>query len=636
MKTTYSTFMETLFDKTAPFLNECHKPTLAMLFSDQDRISSISEMLIDYNYLDEKKYVEVANKIYNNCFVKNYIVLEDKDYIENLPATHYSNVDFNDKLLSDILDKLLKHNVMLYKLDTTIKKVYLLIKEPNHFTQDENFNSTIIPDEVVINLDLIKNIAQDLTRYLGFNIFSLTFVSSYTFKNLIPDYCNKFKITPKDRLSRTTIDGKYFIRQIVAEGIALHSSDVAIWCVELGDDVRLCWGYTVLGTYLGHKEIKCTRTFLEQASTEAYIWVNKDASGKHEIKVRDGDADVLVHLPEYRGRINFLPGASFDPVNIRVIPRKISVVPYANLNITPELKNEIRDAVIYNSSGIIVIAGAVGSGKSTLLRSLLKLINEERPTDRCESIDSPIEAIVDGVCHVNLGEGSNINPADILKALTRRAARVVNINEINTSELMELTITSAVMNLLALTTIHTESVSAMPDRIKGFSNKDNFLFRQFLYNSRVFAHLTMLKKCCPNCTQSVTVEDPLITTDLVAVFKKYGYDKATYPLTRPKKDCELCNGTGILVHNPIICVELLKIDNKFITQLTETPDHEIRRLIRKTLMSSGRTGVHDAIRYLEMNQLDVLQIYKAFSLVNSIGEDLDRDKLTPEQIASLK
>ena len=613
---------------------EEHIPTLRILFSDCDKSSSISEILINHQYIDEETYVKMTNDLYKN---------KSLDNIELVPASKLSTLsgnllaDYNlpqDKI-SNILTKMLNVGLMCYKVDINIKQVHFVLKEPDHRTQDIAFNQMNFADQN-IDFNLIKDLCKDFTSVLNCNQYQIVIVSTHTFKELIKPYCSNFKLVMNVKYAQIPIDGKHFIRKIVADGIAQRCSDITIWGVTLGDNIKLCWGYTILGTYMKDNFLECTPAFLSQIQSEVYTWIGSDYAGCSEPKVREGDAHSLVHLPNYRGRLNLLPGKYLDSIAIRVIPDKTAVIPYSVLNLTPEIKSELRDIALMNSSGIVCIAGEVGCGKSTLLRSILKLLHEEKHQDRIESIESPIEAVLDGICQIELGEGAKIKPEDVLKALTRRSAKILNVNEINTPNMMEMAINAAVMSLLVFTTIHTESVPALPDRIKGFAKGQSYMFRQFIYNSKAYLHLTMLKRCCPNCTHTVDATHPLVTSDLVQVFKDYGYQSNYYPLTEPQEDCPICKGKGLLPLEPVICVELLNLTDNFITNLSETPDHEIRRLFKSTLMQNGRTGVHDAIRYMQNGMVDVLQIYEKFSLLNAVGANLNRDELSLEKIQALK
>lgn len=619
---TYVEFLQQAIEQN--YIHPYHKPTIEDMLSDLDRVTSLSEMFILHGYLTEEQYCTLANKLYKTIN-PDALDLRTMEYIQSNKAPLMTGIP------TQYIESLLAYNVVAYKIDMHLSKAYFILKEPNHITQEPSFNKEIEKD-IYIDLNQINALVLDFIKMINIHSYEIIMVSACTFKDIVNEYTLSNQVPIPTKFLKYQLDGKHFVRKIVVDGLVMKASDIQMWAVNLGGRTEINWSYTVLGTYVGEHKRKCTVAFLKQAQPEVYRWFNYSYDDVLTKKVIDADINNLGKLEQFRGRINLLPDENLDTIAIRVIPQTTSVIPFSELQISPNIKAKLIDIISYNSSGIICLAGEPGSGKSTLLRSLLLKIRELRPADRIESIEAPVEAILDGICQINLGGGTFNDTASVLQALTRRATRIVNANEINTTEMMELTITCAVMSMLTITTIHTESISAMADRIKGFAKGDKYTTRQFLNNSRAYLHLTMLKETCPNCLQQVTKEHPAITTDLIDVFTDYGYHEETFPLSVPQPNCPHCNGTGILMYKPIICIELLKIDNKFINKLSRSSDYELRELLHQTMMKNGTTGVHDAIQYMKLNKLDVLQVYKRFSLTNAVGENLFKEKLSVEDL----
>lgn len=607
-------------------LNKLVDPKHSVLFDILVKDLSVhpNQVLNKLGYITDEQYIEIMSS-------KGLILTRCKELIDEglfkLPPV-------TQMLLSNVVD----YEGIMLQLDSLIKDGMCLL---GYYNKSGNTNTllwafrepdaSIIQEGVILHnntfnkqdrLELLSNITRALS---GTQIDALV-VTQTEFKDICDRYYEVNSL-PSKSTPLWEMDFTYLAQKLVLDGLVRGASEIyfngALGGIE--------YGYSILGDYSYEGLISATASQQITFSTAIYVMAGINRADNTSVIVRNYEVQDLGKLGEYKGRMNILPcGYPLEAINIRVIPKAVSIIPIDKLNIRPGIKDVLKDQLRLNSDGIWLLSGQTGSGKSTTIRSLMTYLREVKPTHRIESIEAPIEADINGISQIGVDENSHIKIGDILTALTRRNPKIVNLNEINTKELLKFAVNSSLMQLFVMSSIHASSVASIPDRVLGFTYDQPEIFRQFLQVVKGMAHQTMFKEICPDCREVVPITDQRITTSMTNVLTSYGYlpSHNTITITKHNPDCPKCKGLGRLIHKPVVCMEYLTVDTNTKNLLMSTPIERLEIILKRLLIDKGTSGVHDALKYVDAGILSWFDVWSQFSLINDVGILLKSDKDT--------
>lgn len=603
-------------------VHEYYHPYINQIRKDLDSYHP-SEIFQGLGYITEEDYIRVMGTV--------NIELFDMKKNENAFNMAEISVMFNSTTVSiesartAIMNLINKYNTVPIGMQKGTTLLYWAVKEPDHIRTGQAMTL-----KNTVNITNIQYEVASVSQVLGARKASIVVISTPTYKKLVRSFCERNGLSCTVQSSWKPSPSHYAYNLII-KGLINKASDIYFW----GTNEGLESGYSILNDYIKGDSIPMTGAELLAFKGEIYKMAGTNGDSIQEERVRDYSIDNLGKLnsiKKFRGRLNMLPNQYMDAINIRVIEEDLREIPFTDkLLIRQSIKDDIKTQLM-NPYGIWLISGATGSGKTTTLHSCLGLLRDIRPTDRIEVVEKPIEQLLPGICQIGLREDSKVTEMDVAKALTRRNAQILNVGEINTGELVRFAVNSALQQLLVISTIHSYNVAAIPDRIKGFCIDDPAAFEQFLLVVKGMIHQTMLKEVCPKCKQVVDINiSEYITNDMKEVLEYYGYKDKTILISVPKKDCPVCHGLGKIVTKPIVCVESFTITNKVRQQILRVDRNKLQSTIKNLLITSGKTGVNDALQYLREGRLDWLQIWNKFSLQNEVGEWLVDEEISPTE-----
>lgn len=593
----YNTLLNVPSDYRA---HEYYKPQLDKLMKDFGYVHP-NEVMVRLEYLSEREYIELFKDKLSLFDVEANISNYKRINIHQVMDPRVNHAQTIKMLVENIKEQRIVP--IGYRSDTRILEWAQC--EPDHLTAEE----IIEPSRHMVNLKTAGLAVATSSRNLSADRVVFRIVPRTAFIRLVTEFCGDNDITMPIE-SAWTVPLQAFIEKVLADSLVAKASDVYFYAEPNG----LGLGRSVLNdyVYLGCKKIPDLELNTVRDIIIKLCGVNPN--DLKEEKIRDYDMNAVAGVERYRGRVNLLPNRRLDAINIRFIDAEKSEIPFAKLNIHESKKADIKK-MIDNRSGVLLISGATGSGKSTTVRSMLGLIRDTYPTKRIETVEKPLESIVPGVSQIGLTEGSNIGFKDVGTALTRRNAQVLNIQEINTGELVKFTITISLQQLFIISTIHSSDVPAIPARVKGMLDTDRGLLPDFLSVARGFIHQTMMKEICPDCKKTVGIQESSeITTDMVKTLKYYGYDRQEILIHKKNPACKKCNGLGYLIDHPIICIESLNITKITTRRLLKMDPMHWEDELRKLMVSERTTGVHDALEYLNEGRVSWLHIWDFYSL----------------------
>lgn len=149
-------------------------------------------------------------------------------------------------------------------------------------------------------------------------------------------------------------------------------------------------------------------------------------------------------------RIEFIPTPLGECCSLRFLDIKgyfnTSLV---ELGYSQELVDVLK-TVAKKNQGIVLVGGPTGSGKSTMIKAVLLEMNPQERVIR--AVEDPVEVIVRGVTHVQVGPG--VSFAGAIRSFMRANPDVLFVGEIRDGETAMAFIEASMTGHLALSTIH--------------------------------------------------------------------------------------------------------------------------------------------------------------------------------------
>ena len=181
---------------------------------------------------------------------------------------------------------------------------------------------------------------------------------------------------------------------------------------------------------------------------------------------QDGRAMISSKGKDIDLRINSMPTIYGEKVVLRLLDKSAARISSQSIGLEGE---DLRkyEALLKNTSGVILVVGPTGSGKSTTLAAILDKINHSR-REHIITLEDPIEYIYKpDMCLINQREigKDTASYAEGLRAILREDPDVILIGEMRDLETIETALTAAETGHLVFATLHTNSAVDSIDRI---------------------------------------------------------------------------------------------------------------------------------------------------------------------------
>lgn len=311
-------------------------------------------------------------------------------------------------------------------------------------------------------------------------------------------------------------------------------------------------------------------------------------------------ADGNLNLDLKRGaafmRMSFIPleESKFPATStsIRVLPRNVKAVSLHELNIDPELQEELN-FFLRRKNGLFIVCGPTNSGKSTTIGAMLtEHFNRYGFNKKRISVEQPVERILPGVLHIDVSqhryldnekvEGSNFAMA--LRAILRHDPDVIFVGEVRDTESCAVCVDAANTGHLVFSTTHAN------DEILGYLRLANFM-----PESRRFDLINVLQGVlaqrlvsivCEHCSHEQALDDDSIE-DLEHYARNAGVELEKYRSSLPSthrvadpRGCQHCiegySGMkpihGLMTMNPKVRKLLLSRDENDWMKAQEASD----------------------------------------------------------------
>ena len=265
---------------------------------------------------------------------------------------------------------------------------------------------------------------------------------------------------------------------------------------------------------------------------------------EHKIP-QDGRAMVQVRDHEIDLRISSMPTIYGEKIVLRLLDKSQQNITKYSIGLEgADLAK--YDALLKNSSGVILLVGPTGSGKSTTMCAMLQELSSEETN--IMTLEDPVEYNIPGVNQCQINEKTGMTFAAGLRAILRQDPDVISVGEIRDGETGAIAIRSAITGHLVLSTLHTNDAVSAIDRLVDIG------VEPYLISSALRGVISqrLVRKICPHCKEAYEAK--------AEELRELGLPEKPGTLLYRGRGCEECYHTGY--HGRRGVFEILTVDGE--------------------------------------------------------------------------
>ena len=258
---------------------------------------------------------------------------------------------------------------------------------------------------------------------------------------------------------------------------------------------------------------------------------------------QDGHAAFTVRGHDIDLRINTLPTVYGEKVVLRILDKSGAAVNKGSIGLEgDDLKK--YEALLKNSSGVILLVGPTGSGKSTTLLTMLKELACEETN--IVTLEDPVEYNIPGVNQCQINEKTGMTFASGLRAILRQDPDVISVGEIRDGETGTIAIRAAITGHLVFSTLHTNDAASSFARLKDIGVEPYLTVNAM----RGIISQRLVRKLCPHCREAYKPE--------AVELEQLGLSPDADVMFYRSKGCPECNHSGFRGRTAVF--EILVVD----------------------------------------------------------------------------
>ena len=212
---------------------------------------------------------------------------------------------------------------------------------------------------------------------------------------------------------------------------------------------------------------------------------------EHKIP-QDGQAVVQVKGHGLDLRISSMPTVYGEKIVLRLLDKAAQALSKEAIGL--EGKDlERYEALLRNTSGVILLVGPTGSGKSTTMCAMLRDLAREEVN--IVTLEDPVEYHIPGVSQCQINEKTGMTFASGLRAVLRQDPDIISVGEIRDGETASIAMRSAITGHLVLSTLHTNDAPSAVFRLRDIG------VEPWLVSSALRGVISqrLVRKICPHC-----------------------------------------------------------------------------------------------------------------------------------------
>ena len=296
---------------------------------------------------------------------------------------------------------------------------------------------------------------------------------------------------------------------------------------------------------------------------------------------QDGQAVVQVKGHGLDLRMSSMPTVYGEKIVLRLLDKAAQALSKEAIGL--EGKDlERYEALLRNTSGVILLVGPTGSGKSTTMCAMLQQLSSE--ATNIMTLEDPVEYDIPGVSQCQINEKTGMTFAAGLRAILRQDPDIISVGEIRDGETGSIAIRSAITGHLVLSTLHTnDAVSAIPRLVD--IGVEPYLIANAL---RGVISQRLVRRICPHCKKPYRP-----TGDELSLLKLP--DNADVTFYRGE-GCPECRHTGY--HGRRAVFEILTVSNDLRRLISQGADYDT---LLRAAQSTDFTTMRDNCRALVLS-----------------------------------
>jgi len=315
---------------------------------------------------------------------------------------------------------------------------------------------------------------------------------------------------------------------------------------------------------------------------------------EHKIPL-DGRSNVRIGEKDVDLRISTLPTVYGEKVVIRLLHKSSALLSTKGIGLTDE-NLEKFNALLDNSTGVILIVGPTGSGKSSSMYTMIGRLNTEQVN--LVTLEDPVEYNFDGVNQVQINEKTGMTFASGLRSILRQDPDIIAVGEIRDGETADICMRAAITGHLVLSTLHTNDAPSAIDRLLDMG------VERFLISSALKGVVSqrLVRKICPYCREAYAPS----AEEQQKLRLPYEADRVFYR----GRGCSRCFNTGYRGRTAVF--EILTVNQNIRRGIADAvPYSQLRQLIDD---SDFEPLINDCVRLVETG---VTTVDEAYRTVNS-------------------
>lgn len=296
---------------------------------------------------------------------------------------------------------------------------------------------------------------------------------------------------------------------------------------------------------------------------------------------QDGRAMVHIHQHELDLRISSMPTIYGEKVVLRLLDKSRRNISKEAIGLTGD---DLRkyEALLQNSSGVILIVGPTGSGKSTTMCAMLQELCSEETN--IMTLEDPVEYDIPGVSQCQINEKTGMTFAAGLRAILRQDPDIISVGEIRDGETGSIAIRSAITGHLVLSTLHTnDAVSAIPRLVD--IGVEPYLIANAL---RGVISQRLVRRICPHCKKPHRPSDEELSLLKLPADADITFYRG--------EGCPECRHTGF--HGRRAVFEILTVNDRLRRLISQGADYDA---LLKAAADTDFTSMRDNCRALVLS-----------------------------------
>ena len=337
------------------------------------------------------------------------------------------------------------------------------------------------------------------------------------------------------------------LRMLISEAIREQVSDIHI---EVRQDVTRI-RFRRHGELYLHSELS-SRIGRELAAVAFNRETDHAIAHFNPLVPQNASMPLFVDGINVRLRLASLPAHGGFDVVLRVLTiGNEQVISLPELGYTVDQIATIKRA-INMPCGAVLVAGPTGSGKTTTLAACMQLVSPQR---KIYTIEEPVERLISNATQVPINiEKEDRDFASMGRSALRMDPDIIMLGELRDEETARVMIRAAITGHLVLSTIHTNSATAIVTRLVDMGVSPALLGDPNVLDCLICQRL--VPKLCPKC--SVPLKKSNAPKANLERWQQLLGDDSKQARTRGEPNCQYCKNAGIVGRTVI--AEIVWID----------------------------------------------------------------------------